>query len=215
MPCRHGGIRTRCSNSRRGFQEAHARRTKICRLLAAGPRHSVRKARRSPHGHMPHSEAQDWQVPANLHQRSLGLESWRSQDFAQRLQAGLEHIYLKKKQATSGKKLAPAVARIIKLLSKEGLAEVPNASEQGKEDLQNLSPEQVSKLYEKFGVDTVPELAASSSSQLVPIEVCSSQEILASQASAAPPDVTTSSTLVRTPWPSFDSFLTAPKQLPP
>ena len=106
--------------------------------------------------------------------------------FAQRLQAGLEHIYLNKKQAPSGKKL---VARIIKLLSKEGLAEVPNASEQGKEDLQNLSPEQVSKLYEKFGVDTVPELAASSSSQLVPIEVCSSQEILASQASAAPPDV--------------------------
>ena len=38
-------------------------------------------------------------------------------------------------------------------------------------------------------MDTVPELAASSSSQLVPIEVCSSQEILASQASAAPPDV--------------------------
>ena len=66
---------------------------------------------------------------------------------------------------------------------------MPNASEQGKEDLQNLSPEQVSKLYEKFGVDTVPELAASSSSQLVFIEVCSSQEILASQASAAPPDV--------------------------
>ena len=38
-------------------------------------------------------------------------------------------------------------------------------------------------------MDTVSELAASSSSQLVPIEVCSSQEILASQASAAPPDV--------------------------
>ena len=125
----------------------------------------------------------------NCIKEAWALSHGEVKTFAQRLQAGLEHIYLKKKQATSGKKLAPAVARIIKLLSKEGLAEVPNASEQGKEDLQNLSPEQVSKLYEKFGVDTVPELAASSSSQLVPIEVCSSQEILASQASAAPPDV--------------------------
>ena len=146
VPCRHGGIRTRCSNSRHDFQEAHARRTKICRLLAAGPRHSVRKARRSPHGHMPHSEAQDWQVPANLHQRSLGLESWRSQDFCSKTSSRFGAHLPEEEAGHLRQEACPAVARIIKLLSKEGLAEVPNASEQGKEDLQNLSPEQVSKL---------------------------------------------------------------------
>ena len=42
------------------------------------------------------------------------LTSGECQTFAQRLQAGLNHVQLKKKQSTSGKKLCPAVQRLVR-----------------------------------------------------------------------------------------------------
>ena len=82
---------------------------------------------------------------------------------AQRLQAGLEHIYLKKKQ------LAPAVARIIKLLSKEA-----EASRTSKTCLQSKSPNSTRSLAwtlsQSWQHPAVPSWSPS-------------------QASAAPPDV--------------------------
>ena len=44
------------------------------------------------------------------------LTSGECKTFAQRLQAGLNHVLLKKKQSTSGKKLCPAVQRLVREL---------------------------------------------------------------------------------------------------
>ena len=82
-----------------------------------------------------------------------------SKCFAERLLAGLEHIYNKRRQATSGAKLQPPVQRIVKAISSSSLELLPAAIQGPKIDPSSLSPSQIREQYAKQ-LSALPEVAS-------------------------------------------------------
>ena len=83
-----------------------------------------------------------------------------SKCFAERLLAGLEHIYNKRRQATSGAKLQPPVQRIVKAISSSSLETLSPAPIEGpKIDPLSLSPPQIREQYAKQ-LSALPEVAS-------------------------------------------------------
>ena len=82
-----------------------------------------------------------------------------SKCFAERLLAGLEHIYNKRRQATSGAKLQPPVQRIVKAISSSSLELSPAAIQGPKIDPSSLSPSQIREQYAKQ-LSALPEVAS-------------------------------------------------------
>ena len=82
-----------------------------------------------------------------------------SKCFAERLLAGLEHIYNKRRQATSGAKLQPPAQRIVKAISSSSLELSPAATQGPKIDPSSLSPSQIREQYAKQ-LSALPEVAS-------------------------------------------------------
>ena len=90
--------------------------------------------------------------------RSMNLAEAKC--FAGRLLAGLEHIYKKRRQATSGAKLQAPAQRIVRAISSSSLDAPEPAPIQGpKKDLTSFNPSQIREQYARQ-LSSLPEAAS-------------------------------------------------------